>query len=66
MPAWHLPYTEAGEPPVQSHPSGTGEVSDVTIYVWYLRNIVARRRKAKTYFLAQRSESFPGKGTVPL
>ncbi len=45
---------------MQSHPSGTGDVSDVTIYVWYLRNIVARRRKAKTYFLAQRSESFPG------
>jgi len=56
----HLPCTEAGEPLALSRPSGSGEVSEVTIHVWYLRNIAPRRIKANTYLLAHSSECYFG------
>ncbi len=52
----HLPRTEAGEPLALRGPSGRDEVRDVTIPVWYLRNIVARPKKAKTCLLAHSSD----------
>ena len=42
-----FPIQEAGGPLALRRPSGTGEVSDVTIYVWYLRNIVARPERLR-------------------
>jgi len=41
-------------------PGREGEVSEVTIPVWYLRNIVPRGGKANTYLLAHSSECYFG------
>jgi hypothetical protein len=64
----HFSRTAAGEMGVRHRPSRRGEVIDVTIHVWYLRNLVMRRRKAKIQFIANGSLCYFGErhGSHPM